>query len=135
MAFRRAPPVELATRVAVSLSTEAVHRRLALARSGRFAFTTSSSKKRTRSRTPIPSGRAPPGSCRRTSPSPTRRWKHVGDLGSIFEFLNPDMRGDVAALRRLGTRAAAATGELAPLGRALRPFPFRRTKVQVLPAC
>jgi SNF2 family DNA or RNA helicase len=58
---------------------------------------------------------------------------HLGDLGSIFEFLNPGMLGDVAALRRLGTRAAAAPGELAPLGRALRPFLFRRTKAQVLP--
>ncbi len=58
---------------------------------------------------------------------------HLGDLGSIFEFLNPGMLGDVDALRRLNGRAAAAPGELAPLARALRPFMLRRTKAQVLP--
>ena len=58
---------------------------------------------------------------------------HLGDLASIFEFLNPGMLDGVAALRRLASRRPPEAGELAPLARALRPFLLRRTKAQVLP--
>ncbi len=58
---------------------------------------------------------------------------HLGDLASIFEFLNPGMLDGVAALRRLGDRQPPEAGSLGPLARALRPFLLRRTKAQVLP--
>ena len=58
---------------------------------------------------------------------------HLGDLASIFEFLNPGMLDGVAALRALASRPPTEAGELAPLARALRPFLLRRTKTQVLP--
>ncbi len=58
---------------------------------------------------------------------------HLGDLGSIFEFLNPGMLGDVGTLRALTAARTEPPGELAPLARALRPFLLRRTKAQVLP--
>ncbi|MBK9036199.1 MAG: DEAD/DEAH box helicase [Myxococcales bacterium] len=58
---------------------------------------------------------------------------HVGDLASIFEFLNPGMFRDVAALRKVQTAAPVGAGDVAPLARTLRPFLLRRTKAQVLP--
>jgi superfamily II DNA or RNA helicase len=70
---------------------------------------------------------------------------HLGELWSLFEFLNPGMLGRhqrlndlVAAGRRGGARNAEPDNEQAPatdltaLGRALRPFLLRRTKDQVL---
>jgi len=68
---------------------------------------------------------------------------HIGELWSIFEFLNPGMLGASGAFRSLGTGPGNLAGavvpgddsnaaELAPLRRALRPFVLRRTKEQVL---
>jgi len=59
---------------------------------------------------------------------------HLGELWSLFEFLNPGMMGAASAIKEAG---AAATGPDADpesrtlLARALRPFILRRTKEQV----
>jgi SNF2 family DNA or RNA helicase len=60
---------------------------------------------------------------------------HLGELWSLFEFLNPGMLGRSSAFREL----FAGKAQLAPdaerralLARALRPFFLRRTKEQVL---
>jgi len=55
---------------------------------------------------------------------------HIGELWSLFEFLNPGMLG-AAGIFKLS--AAAATDEEGRklLGKALRPFILRRTKDQV----
>jgi superfamily II DNA or RNA helicase len=53
---------------------------------------------------------------------------HLGELQSLFEFLNPGLLGK----RALEVRAASDT-ERATLSRALRPFILRRTKQQVAP--
>jgi superfamily II DNA or RNA helicase len=58
---------------------------------------------------------------------------HLGELGSLFEFLNPGMLGRASALRALvrpGT--AREDGALDALARALRPFLLRRVKTDVL---
>ena len=60
---------------------------------------------------------------------------HLGELWSIFEFLNPGMLGRSSAFRLLSTSAVEADQEdsgLRLLARALRPFILRRTKGQVL---
>ncbi|MFW6058607.1 MAG: SNF2-related protein [Phycisphaeraceae bacterium] len=70
---------------------------------------------------------------------------HLGDLWSIFEFLNPGMLGASTRfndLVRAGTQANSSNGNgsnghaereaLEQVGRALRPFILRRTKKQVL---
>ncbi len=61
---------------------------------------------------------------------------HLGELWSLFEFLNPGMLGRARAFKRL----LAARGESALddegrslLASALRPFFLRRTKSEVLP--
>lgn len=59
---------------------------------------------------------------------------HLGELWSLFEFLNPGMLGGASVLRNAGT----ATRNLDEhsrrvLARALRPFILRRTKEQVAP--
>lgn len=57
---------------------------------------------------------------------------HLGELGSLFEFLNPGMLGSTSAGRLAGRslkNADESTRLL--LGRALRPFILRRTKGQV----
>jgi superfamily II DNA or RNA helicase len=59
---------------------------------------------------------------------------HLGELWSLFEFLNPGFLGPAAAFGR----AVAAAGrperiELELVARALRPFILRRTKEQVAP--
>ncbi|MEE9253810.1 MAG: SNF2-related protein, partial [Pseudomonadales bacterium] len=57
---------------------------------------------------------------------------HIGELWSLFEFLNPGMLGGSTAFKDLAKgETDDATVEL--LGRALRPFILRRTKAQVLP--
>ena len=56
---------------------------------------------------------------------------HLGELWSLFEFLNPGMLGASALLRRLGADNEAAGDARALLARALRPFILRRTKQQV----
>ena len=57
---------------------------------------------------------------------------HLGELWSLFEFLNPGMLGSAAAFggNAPGARMADAESR-ALLGRALRPFILRRTKEQV----
>ncbi len=58
---------------------------------------------------------------------------HLGDLWSLFEFLNPGMLGTASIFDKV-SRASAGAGEdgLRPvLGRVLRPFLLRRTKQQV----
>jgi len=56
---------------------------------------------------------------------------HIGELWSIFEFLNPGQLGSAARLKRFlaGGRGGSATEVVA---RAVRPFLLRRTKAQVL---
>ncbi|NDC53540.1 MAG: DEAD/DEAH box helicase, partial [Planctomycetia bacterium] len=56
---------------------------------------------------------------------------HIGELWSIFEFLNPGQLGSAARLRQFlsGGRGAGAAEIVA---RAVRPFLLRRTKAQVL---
>jgi superfamily II DNA or RNA helicase len=59
---------------------------------------------------------------------------HLGELWSLFEFLNPGMLGPAAALGldgSAGRNPDEATRAL--LARALRPFILRRTKAQVAP--
>jgi superfamily II DNA or RNA helicase len=57
---------------------------------------------------------------------------HLGELWSLFEFLNPGLLGRASAFRQGGTAARnpdPQTREL--LARALRPYILRRTKEQV----
>jgi SNF2 family DNA or RNA helicase len=60
---------------------------------------------------------------------------HLGEIWSLFEFLNPGFLGPASVF---GRAAAAAPGraeraDLELLARALRPFILRRTKEQVAP--
>ncbi|MFB3818579.1 MAG: SNF2-related protein, partial [Candidatus Methylomirabilales bacterium] len=58
---------------------------------------------------------------------------HLGELWSLFEFLNPGMLGGAAVFKLFAGqngRALSAEGRQV-LGRALRPFILRRTKEQV----
>ncbi len=58
---------------------------------------------------------------------------HLGELWSLFEFLNPGMLGAAPALRLAGTEGRVLSPETrALLARALRPFILRRTKEQVV---
>jgi superfamily II DNA or RNA helicase len=60
---------------------------------------------------------------------------HLGDLWSIFEFLNPGMLGQAAAFSSFvrGQSAERSNLDIArQTGQALRPFILRRTKKQVL---
>ncbi|MCA8956129.1 MAG: DEAD/DEAH box helicase, partial [Planctomycetes bacterium] len=62
---------------------------------------------------------------------------HLGEVWSLFEFLNPGMLGRSRVFKELAKSSATAgapgAGEfVAELGRALRPFLLRRTKEQVL---
>ncbi|HWP60433.1 MAG TPA: DEAD/DEAH box helicase [Candidatus Acidoferrales bacterium] len=54
---------------------------------------------------------------------------HLGELWSLFEFLNPGMLGSAALFGRAGRGADGDGRNL--LARALRPFILRRTKEQV----
>jgi SNF2 family DNA or RNA helicase len=54
---------------------------------------------------------------------------HLGELWSLFEFLNPGMLGHASVFGRGGRNPDASTRVL--LARALRPFILRRTKAQV----
>jgi len=72
---------------------------------------------------------------RRLALSGTPVENHLGDLWSIFEFLNPGMLGSLGSLREVDTRSVLPLGDaqaLERLARALRPFFLRRTKEQVL---
>jgi len=57
---------------------------------------------------------------------------HLGELWSLFEFLNPGMLGSASVFKLTGAGARNPEPETrALLGRALRPFILRRTKGQV----
>ncbi|HXY34235.1 MAG TPA: SNF2-related protein [Planctomycetaceae bacterium] len=84
------------------------------------------------------------GARRRLAMTGTPVENHLGELWSLFDFLNPGMLGrreGLAALispgRRNSSRASQAgddqpSADLTALRRALRPFLLRRTKDQVL---
>jgi SNF2 family DNA or RNA helicase len=56
---------------------------------------------------------------------------HIGELWSIFEFLNPGQLGSATRLRQfLAGGRGVASAEI--VARAVRPFLLRRTKAQVL---
>jgi superfamily II DNA or RNA helicase len=58
---------------------------------------------------------------------------HLGELWSIFEFLNPGMLGsDTVFKKYVGTGAALDHEDRNLLAKALRPFILRRTKQQVV---
>ncbi len=54
---------------------------------------------------------------------------HLGELWSLFEFLNPGMLGSASVFGRAGRNPDADTRNV--LARALRPFILRRTKGEV----
>ncbi len=54
---------------------------------------------------------------------------HIGELWSIFEFLNPGQLGSASRLRRF---LADGRGSTEVVARAVRPYLLRRTKAQVL---
>jgi SNF2 family DNA or RNA helicase len=54
---------------------------------------------------------------------------HIGELWSIFEFLNPGQLGSAARLRKF---LADGRGSTEVVARAVRPYLLRRTKSQVL---
>jgi SNF2 family DNA or RNA helicase len=57
---------------------------------------------------------------------------HLGELWSLFEFLNPGLLGAASVFRLDGAPARNPDEQTrALLGRALRPFILRRTKAQV----
>ncbi len=60
---------------------------------------------------------------------------HMGELWSLFEFLNPGMLGRGSTFKRLLSDSRSPETErpdLDPVARAIRPFVLRRTKTQVL---
>jgi superfamily II DNA or RNA helicase len=58
---------------------------------------------------------------------------HLGELWSIFEFLNPGMLGRTNSLKLLSSKTSTADAAgVQLLAKALRPFILRRTKEQVL---
>ncbi|NUQ63623.1 MAG: SNF2 helicase associated domain-containing protein [Pirellulales bacterium] len=57
---------------------------------------------------------------------------HLGELWSLFEFLNPGMLGSSAAFQKISKTTSVGSEDLAILRRALAPFILRRTKGQVL---
>jgi len=58
---------------------------------------------------------------------------HLGELWSIFEFLNPGMLGsDTVFKRYLGSGTSLEQTDRALLAKTLRPFILRRTKQQVV---
>ena len=59
---------------------------------------------------------------------------HLGELWSLFEFLNPGFLGPAAALGKATSAAGRVERlDLELVARALRPFILRRTKEQVAP--
>jgi len=57
---------------------------------------------------------------------------HLGELGSLFEFLNPGLLGRLPWLDVLSGGHQASQQELALVAKGMRPFILRRTKAQVL---
>jgi superfamily II DNA or RNA helicase len=71
---------------------------------------------------------------RRLALSGTPIENHLGELWSLFEFLNPGMLGGVSFFRKhLKDWTGKDEGARALLARCLRPFILRRTKEQVAP--
>lgn len=58
---------------------------------------------------------------------------HLGELWSLFEFLNPGLLGSARAFQRASGARTRTDEDVAWLSRALRPFLLRRTKEQVAP--
>jgi superfamily II DNA or RNA helicase len=58
---------------------------------------------------------------------------HLGELGSLFEFLNPGLMGRLPWLDVLNGGHVASQRELALVAQGVRPFILRRTKAEVLP--
>jgi len=58
---------------------------------------------------------------------------HLGELWSLFEFLNPGLLGSAPAFERAGSGRNLSEAGVAMLSRGLRPFILRRTKAQVAP--
>jgi superfamily II DNA or RNA helicase len=58
---------------------------------------------------------------------------HLGELWSLFEFLNPGMLGRSQSLKRLSRGGVDDSDQIKSLQRGLAPFLLRRTKAQVLP--
>jgi superfamily II DNA or RNA helicase len=56
---------------------------------------------------------------------------HIGELWSIFEFLNPGQLGSASRLKRF-LSGGQGTGAAEVVARAVKPFLLRRTKAQVL---
>ncbi|MES1255964.1 MAG: DEAD/DEAH box helicase, partial [Acidobacteriota bacterium] len=56
---------------------------------------------------------------------------HLGELWSLFEFLNPGLLSTAPAFERAGTGRNLDETAVAMLARALRPYILRRTKDQV----
>ena len=56
---------------------------------------------------------------------------HVGELWSLFEFLNPGMLGKASVFAGLASSTEVSADTARFLGKALRPFILRRTKQQV----
>ncbi len=57
---------------------------------------------------------------------------HLGELWSLFEFLNPGMLGRLPAFKGLAGNRTLGDATLASVARALKPFILRRTKEAVL---
>jgi superfamily II DNA or RNA helicase len=58
---------------------------------------------------------------------------HLGELWSLFEFLNPGLLSTAPAFERAGAGRRMDDDAIAMLARGLRPFILRRTKDQVAP--
>ena len=58
---------------------------------------------------------------------------HLGELWSLFEFLNPGLLGSAKAFQRVSAVRKGGDADVEWLARALRPFILRRTKEQVAP--
>jgi hypothetical protein len=58
---------------------------------------------------------------------------HLGELWSLFEFLNPGMLGRAAAFKDIAALRGTDADAIPLLAKAIRPFLLRRTKAQVAP--
>ncbi len=58
---------------------------------------------------------------------------HLGELWSLFEFLNPGLLGASSLLRRLTSADGSDSVTADLIARAVRPYILRRTKAQVAP--
>ena len=58
---------------------------------------------------------------------------HVGELWSLFEFLNPGVLGSSSAFKKVSALTSGNRDDLAVVTRAVKPMVLRRTKAQVEP--